>query len=89
MVRLSRPQTAPELIRGRPEFWLTRPGAGGDASYISTISNLQVRVFDRFVIIDPMDDKVDGTQYKYVLEFLNGTTIYETNWMTARLGSES
>ena len=88
MLRLGGPQTAPKPI-GTLEVWLTRLGAGGNVSVVSTSSNIQVKVLDRSVITDAMDDKVDGSQYKFVFLFLNGTIVYETNWITARLGSES
>ena len=86
-VRLILPPTAPhgELL-GRPGVFLTRPHAG-NMSFVDTLPN-QVRVFDRSVIIDPMDDKVNGTQYAFAT-MRDATSVYATNWTTALLGSES
>ena len=88
MARLNPPHTAPLPPPGSVRVWLTRPRAGGTESSIDTDPNLQVKVVDAFMIIDPMDSTVDGAQYKYTIQFLNGTRIYETDWATARLGSE-
>ena len=87
MVRLRPPKIAP-----RPpntiNVWFTRRRAGAAETVISGELHLQVRQSAENVIIYPMDVRVDGAQYKYVRQFSNGTRIYETNWATARLGSE-
>ena len=87
MVRLRPPKTAP-----RPpntiNVWQTRRRAGAAETSIAEDLHLQVRQSEGNVIIYPMDVRVDGAQYKYIRQFLNGTRVYETDWTTARLGSE-
>ena len=39
---------------------------------------MQVRQSEGNVIIYTMDVRVDGSQYKYVRQFTNGTRVYET-----------
>ena len=88
-VHLIPPQIAPALLpRGEFQVWLKRPQPGGSLFPIATDVRLQVRTDGRFLIIDPMNDTVDGNQYKYIIQFLNGTRLYETKWATVRLGSE-
>ena len=89
MVRLRPPKTAFRPPNTIINVWFTRRRAGAAETVISGELHLQVRQSAGNVIIYPMDVRVDGAQYKYVRQFSNGTRVYETNWTTARLGSES
>ena len=71
------------------EDWLTRQYAGGSETRISTQPNLQVRISGESVVISPVDDRVNGSEYNYVVSLQNGTRQYESTWTTVRLGSES
>ena len=88
-VHLIPPQTAPALLpKGAFQLWSERPQAGGFLIPRVSDVGLQVRRDGRFLIIDPMNDTVDGKRYKFIIQFLNGTRVYETKWATVRLGSE-
>ena len=84
-VRFDLPQSAPKQM-GRREFWYMRQ-RGRSQSVVPTEDETQVKVRNRGVIIDPMNQTVDDTQYRFV-QFLNRTVFYETNWTTLRLGSQ-
>ena len=88
-VHLRPPQTAPALLpKGAFHVWTERPQASGFRIPMNSVVGLQVRTDGRSLIIDPMNDTVDGNQYKYIIQFLNGKRVYETKWATVRLGSE-
>jgi hypothetical protein len=87
-IRLRPPQTAPPTGGSITDVWLTRPHDGSNERVVGTGPKLlQVRKPSNDLIIDPMNDVVNGTQYKYVVQFSNETREYETERSTAGLGS--
>lgn len=79
------------LGTGRTAGWFSRAGPSATrVDGVSTDSGLQVHVADESLIINPMNDTVNGTQYKYVVQTTDIPSIvaYQTEWVTARLGSQ-
>ena len=74
---------------GAKDLWYTRSDPAGFWKDVPYTSTLQVRRLGRGVIIQYMDDNLDGTQYKYFQKNETGESniLYETGWATARVGS--
>jgi hypothetical protein len=71
---------------GAQRIWVRRERAGGTETVVHGEQHLQVRKFDDDVVIDPMNATLDGTQFKFIIQFFNVTRVYESEWSTVRLG---